>query len=77
LSNDEPVANQFPYSVKSQATADGFRVTAHAYGEDMEKVILDCANMVAKELNELEFRELVIAANQRKEAVTPKEKKSK
>jgi hypothetical protein len=77
MSGDDAIVNQFPYSVKSQATADGFRVTAHAYGEDMEKVILDCANMVSKELNELEFRELVIAANQRKEAVAPKEKSKK
>lgn len=76
MSDDQPV-NQFPYSVKSQATADGFRVTVHAYGEDLDKVITDCANGVAKELNELEFRELVIAANQRKETVTPTEKKKK
>ena len=73
--SDDQIVNQFPYSVKCQATADGFRVTAHAYGEDMEKVILDCANMVSKELNELEFKELVIAPNQRREAVAPKEKK--
>jgi len=68
LSDDQPV-NQFPFSIKAQATADGFRVTAHAYGESMEKVISDCANMVSKELVELELRELVIAANQRKVAV--------
>lgn len=78
MSDDDRINQQFPYSVKSQATADGFRVTAHIYGDNLEQVITDCANATLKELNELEFRGLVIAANQRQAAVEkPKEKSKK
>jgi hypothetical protein len=73
--SDDVTLKQFPYDLKVEATAQGFRVSAHAYGENLEQVVTDTTNMVSKALNELEFRELVLAANQRNEAVAPKDKK--
>ena len=56
--SDDQIVKQFPYSLKVEATAQGFRVSAHAYGENMEQVVTDTTNMVSKALTELEFREL-------------------
>ena len=71
--SDDQVVKQYPYSLKVEATAQGFRISAHAYGENMEQVITDTGNMISKGLTELERHNLILAVNQRNEAVAPKE----
>jgi hypothetical protein len=77
MSNDDQVIKQYPFDLKCEATAQGFRVSGHVYGENMDQCVTDLGNMVSKMLTELEFKDLVLAVNQRNAAVEPEAKKKK
>jgi hypothetical protein len=68
--SDDTVVKQFPFDLKCEATAQGFRVSGHVYGEDQDQCVTDLGNMVSKMLTELEIKGLVLAVNQRNEALT-------
>jgi|KBSMisStandDraft_5_1062788.scaffolds.fasta_scaffold76769_5 hypothetical protein len=69
--SDGEIQKQFPFSIKAEATAQGFRISGHVYGDNMEQCVTDLGNMLSKTMTELEKHELVLAANQKNEAVTP------
>jgi hypothetical protein len=75
MSNDDQVIKQYPFDLKAEATREGFRVSGHVYGENMDQCVTDLGNMVSKMLTELEIKNLVLAVNQRNAAIESEKKK--
>lgn len=63
MSNDDQVIKQFPYDLKLEATANGYRIHAHVYGESSDGVVTDGVNMILKAMTECEIKGVPLAAN--------------
>ena len=61
--SDDQIVKQFPYDLKAEATATGYRIHAHVYGEVMDDVVIDLAEMVSKTITEFERKGLQLAVN--------------
>jgi hypothetical protein len=70
MSDDQVTIKQYPYDLKAEATAQGYRIHCHVYGESVDGVVTDLARMIRMAINEFEFKGLPLVANAPKVVVT-------
>ena len=63
MSNDDTVVKQFPFDLKAEATAQGYRIHGHVYSDSMEDAVTDLAKMISMAITEFEAKELPLVAN--------------
>lgn len=63
MSGDDVTLKQFPYDLKAEATASGYRIHGHVYGEVMDDVVIDLASMISKAVTQFEKEGLPLAVN--------------
>ena len=63
MSNDDQVIKQYPFDLKAEATAQGYRIHGHVYGEDKEQCVKDLVSMITMAISEFEMKELPLVAN--------------
>lgn len=61
--SDDVTLKQFPYDLKAEATATGYRIHGHVYGEIMDDVVTDLASMISKAVTQFEKEGLSLAVN--------------
>jgi SHS2 domain-containing protein len=61
--SDDTIVKQFPYDLKLEATSNGYRIHAHAYGESSDGVVTESVNMILKAMTECEIKGIPLAAN--------------
>ncbi len=60
---DDQIVKQFPYDLKLEATANGYRIHAHVYGESSDAVVTESVSMILKAMTECEIKGIPLAAN--------------
>lgn len=63
MSNDDQVIKQYPFDLKAEATAQGYRIHGHVYSDTMDDAVTDLANMISKAITEFEAKGLPLVAN--------------
>lgn len=63
MSGDDVTLKQFPYDLKAEATASGYRIHGHVYGDAMDQVVIDLASMISKAVTQFEKESLPLAVN--------------
>jgi hypothetical protein len=66
MSNDDQVIKQYPFDLKAEATANGYRIHGHVYADTMDDAVTDLANMISKAITEFERIGLPLMANAQK-----------
>lgn len=61
--SDDTIVKQYPYDLKAEATAQGYRIHGHVYGESVDGVVTDLARMIRMAMNEFEFKGIQLVAN--------------
>lgn len=60
---EEVAIKQFPYDIKAEATANGYRIHAHVYSDVMDQAVIDIASMISKAITQFEKEGLPLAVN--------------
>lgn len=63
MSGDDTIVKQFPYDIKAEATANGYRIHAHVYSDVMDQAVIDLASMISKTITQFEKESLPLAVN--------------
>jgi hypothetical protein len=61
--SDDTVVKQYPYDLKAEATAQGYRIHGHVYSDSMDDAVTDLANMISKAITQFEKEGLPLVAN--------------
>lgn len=61
--SDDTVLKQFPYDLKAEATATGYRIHGHVYSDTMDSAVTDLAKMIDRAITEFEKYRLPLAVN--------------
>ena len=68
--NDDVTVRQFPFDLKAEATAQGYRIHGHVYSDSMDDAVTDLAKMIDRAITEFERLGLPLVANAPKVVVT-------
>jgi hypothetical protein len=68
--NDEVTVRQFPFDLKAEATAQGYRIHGHVYSDSMDDAVTDLAKMIDRAITEFERLGLPLVANATKAVIT-------
>jgi hypothetical protein len=52
--SDDNVVKQYPFDLKAEATAQGYRIHGHVYSDSMEDAVTDLAKMIIMAITEFE-----------------------
>ena len=61
--SDDNVVKQFPFDLKAEATAQGYRIHGHVYSDSMDDAVTDLAKMIDRAITEFERLHLPLVAN--------------
>jgi len=61
--SDETVVRQFPFDLKAEATAQGYRIHGHVYSDSMDDAVSSLAKMIDRAVTEFERLKLPLVAN--------------
>jgi hypothetical protein len=61
--SDEPTIKQYPFDLKAEATAQGYRIHGHVYSDSMDDAVSDLTKMISKAITEFEREGLPLVAN--------------
>ena len=61
--SDDTVVKQFPFDLKAEATAQGYRIHGHVYSDSMDDAVSDLAKMISMAITEFEAKGLPLVAN--------------
>jgi hypothetical protein len=67
--SDEQVIKQYPFDLKAEATAQGYRIHGHVYSDSMDDAVTGLAKMIDRAVTEFERLKLPLVANAPKVAV--------
>ena len=68
--NDEVTVRQFPFDLKAEATAQGYRIHGHVYSDSMDDAVTDLAKMIDRAITEFERLGLPLVANATNAVIT-------
>jgi len=61
--SDDTVVRQFPFDLKAEATAQGYRIHGHVYSDSMDDAVSSLAKMIDRAVTEFERLKLPLVAN--------------
>lgn len=61
--SDETTIKQYPFDLKAEATAQGYRIHGHVYSDSMDDAVSDLASMISKAITEFEKEGLPLMNN--------------
>jgi len=61
--SDETIVKQFPFDLKAEATAQGYRIHGHVYSDNMEDAVVSLASMISKAIIQFEKEKLPLVVN--------------
>ncbi len=64
--SDDTTVKQYPFDLKAEATAQGYRIHGHVYSDTMDDAVSDLAEMISKAITEFERLGLPLVANAQK-----------
>ncbi len=68
--SDETTVKQYPFDLKAESTANGYRIHGHIYSDTMDDAVSDLAEMISKAITEFERLGLPLVANAQKVIAT-------
>jgi hypothetical protein len=63
ISLSDEIIKQYPFDLKAEATAQGYRIHGHVYADLMEDAVTDLAKMISMAITEFEKKGLLLVAN--------------
>jgi hypothetical protein len=61
--SDGEILKQYPFDLKAEATAQGYRIHGHVYSDSMEDAVTDLAKMISMAITEFEIKNIPLVAN--------------
>jgi len=68
--SDDTTVKQYPFDLKAEATAQGYRIHGHVYSDSMDDAVTDLAKMIDRAVTEFERLKLPLVANAPKVVTT-------
>jgi hypothetical protein len=61
--SDDAIVKQYPFDLKAEPTANGYRIHGHVYSDSMEDAVTDLTKMISMAINEFEMKGIPLVAN--------------